>query len=288
MRKYFILILGFCEIFYVGSAQSKLPEKEDITSFFNTETLIVLESGFSSFYNVYIKDGVKKDWEITPFGFIKADEFKNKMSDSSYSFLVLTNTHFEKDKADADYNFINLLLGKKDVKSITELPEMGSLPLSYTDNEDDDYSYKLSVIIQFLQKRAELMKDRPDFLSMRYLKYYNKNTPEVKLKTLWVLEKNLASEINSIDKIRKTYPYDIKIVTEDELEDAIAEKKDYLFLHCVMPEEKGKQGWTFKMIFGIADGRLYYYNKHTISQKNPAGLLKSDLKKMMGKNKFFK
>jgi ABC-type glycerol-3-phosphate transport system substrate-binding protein len=287
MRKYFILILGLCGTFYVGSAQSKLPEKEDINSFFNTKTLIVLEGGFSSFYNAYIKDAVKKDWEITPFEFIKADEFENKMSDSTYSFLVLTNTHFEKDKADADYNFINLLLGKKGVKNITEMPEMGSLPLSYTDNEDDDYSYKLSVIIQFLQKRAELMKDRPDFLSMRYLKYYNKNTPEVKLKTLWVLKKNLASEINTIDKIRKTYPYDIKIVTEDELEDAIADKKDYLFLHCVMPEEKGKQGWTFKMIFGITDGRLYYYNKHTISQKKPAGLLKSDLKKMMGKNKLF-
>lgn len=287
MRKYIILLLSMCSPFYFAKAQSKLPEKNEIVWFFNSKTGIVLENGFSSFYNAYIKDAVKENWKITPYEFIKTDEFEKRMTDSSYSFLVLTNTHFERDKADADYNFINLLLGKKGVKNITEMPEMGSLPLSYTDNEDDDYSYKLSVMIEFLQSRAGLMKERPDFLSMRYLKYYNKNTPEIKLKTLWVLEKNLAPEINSLDKIRKTYPYEIKIVTEEELEDAIAKKKDYLFLHCVMPEEKGKEGWTFKMIFGIADGRLYYYNKHTISSKKPAGLLKSDLKKMTGKNKLF-
>lgn len=287
MKKYSILLYGLFSTFYITSAQPKLPEKEEVASFFHTETLVVLESGFSSFYNAYIKEAVKEEWKITPYEFIKSDEFEGKMNDSTYSFLVLTNTHFEKDKADADYNFINLLLGKAGVKNITEMPEMGSLPLSYTDNEDDDYSYKLNVIIDFLQKRAELMKERPDFLSMRYLKYYNKNIPEIKLKELWILEKNLAPEISTLDKIRKTYPYILKIVTEDELEEAIAEKKDVLFLHCVMPEENRKAGWTFKLVFGIADGKLYYYNKHTISSKKPAGLLKSDLKKMMGKNKLF-
>ncbi len=257
-----------------------MPGQEELNSFFESKTLVVKEGGFGSFYNAYIKEAVEKEWNLTPFEFVKVDDFNEKMTDSTYSFLVLTNTHFEKDKTGADYNFINLLLGKKGVKSITEMPEMGSLPLSYSDNEDDDYSYKLSVMIEFIQKRAELMKGRPDYMSMRYLKYYNKNTPEIKLKTLLVLEKNLASEIGTIDKIKKDYDYDIKIVTEDELEEAIAKKEDYLFLHCVMPEEKGKQGWTFKLVFGIADGHLYYYYKHTISSKKPAGLLQSDLKKM--------
>lgn len=280
MKKYFILLFCLCPTFYFASAQSNLPNKAEVSSFFKTKTLIIMESGFSSFYNPYIKDAVNKDWKITPFEFVKANEFENLMTDSTYSFLVLTNTHFEKDKADADYNFINLLLGKKGVKSIAEMPELGSIPLSYSDNDDDDYSYKLSVMIEFLQKKVEFMDETADFLSMRYLKYYNKNTPEIKGKTLLVLEKNLAPEISTIDKIRKNYTYDIKIVTEDELEDAIEENKDYLFLHCVMPEEQGKQGWAFKLIFGITDGRLYYYNKHTISSKKPAGLLKSDLKKM--------
>ncbi|MCD6596837.1 MAG: hypothetical protein J7L04_04075 [Bacteroidales bacterium] len=287
MRRFLIILFLFSYSFYFVFAQSKMPGQEELNSFFESKTLIVKEDGFASFYNAYIKEAVEKEWNITPFKIVKVDEFNEKMTDSTYSFLVLTNTHFGKDKADADYNFINLLLGKKGVKNITEMPEMGSLPLSYSDNEDDDYSYKLSVMIKFIQKRTELMKGRPDYLSMRYLKYYNKNTPEIKLKTLLVLEKNLASEIGTIDKIKKNYDYDIKIVTEDELEDAIAEKKDYLFLHCVMPEEKGKQGWTFKLVFGIADGRLYYYNKHTISSKKPAGLLKSDLKKMSSKNKIF-
>lgn len=287
MKKSLVIFLLFSNSIYFATAQTKLPGQEELNSFFESKTLVVKEGGFASFYDAYIKEAVEKEWNITPFEMVKVDEFNEKMTDSTYSFLVLTNTHFEKDKADADYNFINLLLGKKGVKNITEMPEMVSLPLSYSDNEDDDYSYKLSVMIEFIQKRAELMKGRPDYLSMRYLKYYNKNTPEIKGKTLLVLEKNLASEIGTIEKIRKNYAYDIKIVTEDDLEDAIAEKKDYLFLHCVMPEEKGKKGWTFKLVFGIADGRLYYYNKHTISSKKPAGLLKSDLKKMSSKNKLF-
>ena len=283
MRNFFILLFCLCFTFYYASAQTNIPNKAEVSSFFKTKTLIIMESGFSSFYNPYIKDAVNKDWKITPYEFVKANEFENLMTDSTYSFLVLTNTHFEKDKADADYNFINLLLGKKDVKSIAEMPELGSIPLSYSDNDDDDYSYKLGVMIEFLQKKAKFMDETADFLSMRYLKYYNKNTHEIKGKTLLVLEKNLTPGINTIDKIRKNYDYDIKIVTEDELEDAIEENKDYLFLHCVMPEEMSRQGWAFKLIFGIADGRLYYYNKHTISSKNPAGLLKSDLKKMSKK-----
>ena len=91
---------------------------------------MVLEDNPFSFYNSYIKDAVKEFWKITPFEFIDVAEFNVRRLDPEYSFIVLTQTNFEKDKANGLYNFINLLQGK-DNNKIGEMPEICAIPLSF-------------------------------------------------------------------------------------------------------------------------------------------------------------
>ena len=67
--------------------------------------------------------------------------------DPAYSFIVLTETKFDKDKSGAVYNFMNLLLGK-DVGRIEDLPEMCALPLSFAGVEDIEYGYKVGITLQ--------------------------------------------------------------------------------------------------------------------------------------------
>ena len=87
-----------------------------------SKTLVVMEPTMFSDFNIYIKKAVEQTWKITPFEFVDYKEFEEKRADSTYSFLVLTQTSFERDKSGVHYNFLNLLLGA-DVRAIDAMPE---------------------------------------------------------------------------------------------------------------------------------------------------------------------
>jgi hypothetical protein len=57
-------------------------------------------------------------------------EFNVRRLNPAYSFIVLTQTNFDKDKSHGLYNFINLLQGK-DVNKLAEMPEICAIPLSF-------------------------------------------------------------------------------------------------------------------------------------------------------------
>ena len=131
------------------SAQSPFPEPVEVEQFYNTKTLVVLENTMFSTYNAFIKKAMAEYWDITPFEFISVNDFNVKREDPAYSFLVLTETKFDKDKSGSVYNFINLLLGK-DVGRIEDLPEMCAIPLSFAGAVDIEYSFKLGIVLRFM------------------------------------------------------------------------------------------------------------------------------------------
>jgi hypothetical protein len=207
-------------------------------------------------------------------------EFNVRRLNPAYSFIVLTETNFDKDKSGSVFNFINLLQGKK-VNKLSEVPEICAIPLSFVGEDDIGYGYKLGAIVSFMQKHAKMISEDPSLTGRRYLKYYNKNVPEVSKKTILVNKEDLSPEISTIESIKAIYPYDIKIVTEDDIIDAITKKApNTLVLHKVGPVGEWKTGYCFKMLFGTDDADLYYYNHHLIDAKNPNGLLESDLKRL--------
>jgi hypothetical protein len=260
-------------------SQAPFPTGSEIKQFTGSTTLVVLEDGTSAF-NVYIKRAMEEYWKITPFKFIKSTEFAEKRTDPSYSFILLTETDFERDKSHAAYNFINLLQGK-DVEEIDQMPEICAIPLSFASEDDLEYGYKLGAILSFIQKHAELISDNPALTGRRYLKYYNKNVPQITGKIILVRQEDLAPSVNSIDKIKALYKNRMEIVPEEEIIKAIKEKApNTLILHKVGPVGEKKSGYCFKMLIGTDDAEMYYYNQHLIDNSNPNGLLPADLKRL--------
>jgi hypothetical protein len=132
-----------------------------------------------------------------------------------------------------------------------------------------------------MQKHAKLISDDPSLTGRKYLKYYNVNAPEVIKKTILVKEEDLAPEISTIEAIRAIYPFPVKIVSEDEIVKAINEKTPAtLILHKVGPVGDIKAGLCFKMLFGVDDAVLYYWGQHRFNDRNPNGLLESDLNRL--------
>ncbi len=276
------LFTGFALLSFVMvlNGQAPFPNKEQIRQFTESKTCIVLEEDQISTYNTYIKEAVKEFWTITPYEFIKVEDFNIRRLKPEYSFIVLTQTNFEKDKSGALYNFINLLQGKSGSK-LGEMPEICAVPLSFASEDDLEYGYKLGAILLFIQKHAAMISDDPSLTGRKYLKYYNKYIPEVANKTILVKQEDLSPDINTMEKIRAIYPHKIKIVSEEDIMKAISDKSpNTLILHKVGPVGEDISGFCFKMLIGTDDSNMYYYHQHLIDKYNPNGFLPADLKRL--------
>jgi len=262
------------------NGQAPFPGKDEIKQFTESKTCIVLEEDQISVFNTYIKEAVKEFWTITPYEFIEVKDFNVRRLNPAYSFLVLTQTNFEKDKTGALYNFINLLQGKSGSK-LGEMPEICAVPLSFASEDDLEYGYKLGAILLFMQKHSAMISDDPTLTGRKYLKYYNKNIPKVANKTILVKQEDLSPDILTIEKIKSIYINKIRIVSEEEIMKAIADKTPgTLILHKVGPVGEKKSGYCFKMLIGTDDSDMYYYHQHLIDKSNPNGLLPADLKRL--------
>jgi hypothetical protein len=262
------------------NGQAPFPDKEEIRQFTESKTCVVLEEDQMSTYNTYIKEAVKEFWKITPYEFIQVKDFNIRRLKPEYSFIVLTQTNYERDKSGALYNYINLLQGKSGSK-LGEMPEICAVPLSFAGEDDLEYGYKLGAILSFMQKHAAMISADPSLTGRKYLKYYNKNIPEVAQKTILVKQEDLSPAISTIEKIKAIYPHNIEIVSEDDIMKAIADKTpNTLILHKVGPVGEENSGYCFKMLIGTDDSDMYYYHQHLIDKSNPNGLLPADLKRL--------
>jgi len=265
----------------MSAGQAPFPSKDEIKQFAASKTCVVMEEDPFSAFNANIKNAMKEYWKVTPYEIITIKDFNVRRTRPEYSFIVLTQTNYEKDKSASLYNFINLLQGKP-VGKLGEMPEICAVPLSYAGEEDIEYGYKLGAILLFMQKHAQLIMEDPSKTGRKYLKFYNENVPAVMNKTILVRQEDLAPQINTIEKIKAVYSNKLEIVTEDEIIKAVENKTpNTVILHKVGPVgEKQNEGYCFKMLIGTDDSNMYYYNMHKIDKDNPNGFLLSDLKRL--------
>jgi hypothetical protein len=278
MNKLLITVLLSVFLLPVKS-QPPFPGPDEIMGFFNSTTLVVNEDQMFSPYNAFIKTAMKEFWEITPFEFISSADFESKRKDPSFSFVVLTQTRYDKDKTGTYYNFINLLAGNERGR-IEDMPEICALPLSVTGTSEFEYTDRVGITLRFMQAHAEHLKEDPGVKGKQYLKYYNRFVPELPDKIILVSESDLTEEVLEVQGDSRLFPANMKVVSDEEINSAIRERAPgTVILHKVGP--MGDQGGLcFKMLIGTDNGMLYYYGEHKISPRKGNGLLISDLKRV--------
>ena len=172
---------------------------------------MVLSENPLSDYNLEIEDAVKKFWDITEYEFIKWREFSDKSKDKNASFLYMADVSFEKDKSNTRYKFLCLSLGGTHF-SLDDLKDVANIPLSFYGVDEDSYSYKLGIMVRFLQNHVRLITEHPQVIDNNVYNYYNKNMSDVKGKTIYLIEDEIARDISSEAKMKAFYPYKVKIV----------------------------------------------------------------------------
>ena len=271
------LLAGFTLLF---AQQEYVPQKADLDHFLTTKTYVVLEQSPMSDFNFEIKNVMQKLWKINDYEFIKASEFSEKSQDPNASFLYTSLVSFEKDKTDSRYVFLHLSLGGQNF-TIDDLRDIVSVPLGYYGVPPENYIYKLGIIVKFMQNHINLMREHPEYISSNIFKHYNDNMQDTHSKTLYLIADELSKDVGTAARIKKIYPYRFKIVSREDVHQAILDgDDDVVFLHKVGPEGKKMNARCYKILIGAGDAKFYYFDYHKINAKRPDGMLESDLKKL--------
>ena len=91
----------------------------------------------------------------------------------------------------------------------------------------------------------------------------------------------MAPEVRSQAAIRKVYNGVVRIVTPDDIEQAVdARRQDVVYLHKVGPERSGIKARIYKCLIGAGDDKFYYFDYHMMSKKKGDGMLKSDFRRL--------
>jgi hypothetical protein len=280
MKNFITCLLLIAPLVHVQAQREYLPTPEDLTRFHATTTYVVLSYNPMSEYNMEIRDAIEKYWTLTPYEFLAHDDFADKSLDRNASFLYVAAVSFEKDKSRTRYMFLCLSLGGEH-ETIDDLKDVTNLPLSYHGVDEDHYTYKLGTLVRFMQQHVNLITENPGMVSQNVFQYYNDNMADVKGKTLYLVEDEVAYEIASEAKIRAIYPYDVKFVEREEIKNLImAGDENAVFLHKVGPEGKKLEARVYKILIGAADAQFYYYDYHKASDKNPDAFLSDDFKRL--------
>ncbi len=280
MKRLFALLLAMVPFIHLQAQREYLPTAEDLNHFHTTKTYVVMGANPLSDYNLEIQDAIKKHWDITEYEFLPFSQFGAKSVDKNASFLYVAAVNFEKDKSNTRYKFLCLSLGG-DYETIDDMKDVANLPLSYHGVDEDRFAYKLGTMIRFLQDHVRLITENPDMVSQNVYKHYNDNMAEVKGKTLYLVEDELAKSVSSEARIRKVYPYEVKIVDREEIKQLIMDgDENAVVLHKVGPEGKKMEARVYKILIGAADAKFYYFDYHKASGKKPDAFLESDFKKL--------
>jgi hypothetical protein len=283
--KRLILILFAIGLSTSGYAQLEADvTPEDIYHLFRTKTMVLYNDQSMSEYFIEIKDKVNKHWDITEYEFITDEQYEEMRQDPNLSFLMVTQGVFRRDKSRTPYNFLTVMIGTPGAKNIQEMKILARIPLSYYNSYEENWVYNIGTSLKFLQKHLTRCKDDPDLLDNEIYREYSKskNWLSMKGKTILVAKDDLSKKVDTKSEIKEYFPGEVKIVSQEEIEDAIDNDEDVLYAHVIKPENTKVDARCFKLIMGAKDAEIYYFEHHKIKKAKgkPGALLKKDFKKM--------
>jgi hypothetical protein len=272
--KNILLLFSMIMLAFSMQAQVKFAGSSDIKAFLKSKTYVVeYDDPFSNFTET-MKLCMPKFWTITPYEFITNEEFEKKKTNASYSFIFLSEAQLTEDGFTGTYNFLNVVMGGS--SDMNKMPDLGSVPLSYSEVDEDSYLYKLGGLLLFIQDHINYSSENS---SLKPSITKKNSTIDIKTKELWLLSEELPTNLKTLDKIKLVYPYTVKIVTKEDIKKAIETKNaNVIFLHKVGPEGTVSGGKCWKFLVSAQTGEVIYYESHKITATVPDALLESDFK----------
>jgi hypothetical protein len=299
-RRTMFVFFGFILPFF-SIAQMVNVKDADLKRFMSSKLYVVMDEDPFSDFNASISECMQLHWKLIPYEIIDAKKFASLRTNPEFSFMFVSmaevtqtktslfpsNTLLFKNKMSSRFVVLNISMGDKS-GNIQRMPEIISVPLSYyfevdeddDDTEDPEYGYKLGAIIKSMAYVIEKKASQPSLNIEREIKSY---MSEVKNYELWLLTSDLPENLQNVQNISKIYPHIVKIVTQEEIEQAIkTSMKNVAILHKIGPEDYPlKDVYCFKTLISVEDGKPLYFDYHTITNQKSDAFLKEDFEKLL-------
>lgn len=262
MKKNIILTLATLLFVHVSiNAQvNKSLTSEDVQNLLSSTTHVVT-TGSNIIYDAVLTKAVKENWTITPFDVEGYD-----IGNEEQSLLAITQDVFEKKPDDNNYTFLTLFQGRKGVRNISNLPWIVAFPICVEDEDSEiDQTILIGLLVKSIQNHVELLKWESSIAKKSLDKIYNDNIGSLKGKTIYMMDGDINKSIDR-DKVLNRFNGHLKLVGPAEIERLIKEKeKDAVIAYTVTG------GYCYKLLIGVEDGKVYYYDRSKVNGLSPAG-----------------
>ncbi len=262
----------------MGQIRFPVPTQEMIRNFENSKTYIVKEDKLISDYNLGIEDEVQKHWHATDAEIITSAEFKSMRTDESASFVYMNQVYFKEDKTLTAYEYLFLSMGDKS-GDIDDMPDLCAVPLAVKGTKQEEFVYKIGLILEFMQEHVRVCKKHPDLDEKDVVDFYSSREINFEDKKLWLLKNEVEADYRNQSEMASIYPYKFQFVEQQKIKNTIDQgRDDVLILHLI---KAGENRYCFKLIVSAGKASLYYYDYHRTKKRKPSLLLKKDIKKFI-------
>lgn len=260
----FTLSLGF---WLTATAQVEFYGT-DIPSKLAKTTLAAVMSG-SEAYQVQLKQAVEQNWKLSNFEFVDEAGFEYLKGNPDYSFLYLA----EGEVNGLPVDMFTLAIGNKSKKEqplVLKQLIVDKKKIS-RDGAPMVHLYVKNIHAYVKAVEAGEAKDRTFAQRMISSKTYRlkEELP------LMALETDFDATMTP-EKRNEVYRGEIKIVSQDAINDAILEEKDVAVADVVLSGER-REMYCYKYIFDAATGALLYYQETEALHGKKQGFIENDL-----------
>lgn len=277
MRRF--LLLGFIFLLFTQmSAQNIVKEARNTFSSFGAKTTkVVIPS--SSLANLMLRDAVNKGWRISPFEFCTMEEYNKIKGDTNFFFLLRVDGQF-RNELEPKIEYLTLIKGGAEVKKgLFSSRNILTLPLQEVDDNSGANLFLLPIYIDVIQNHIyRVQKDI--YLAFKGNTIYSSRVSEIKEKEL-LFSTDLLNYKISESEFSELFKGSIKLVTTEEIEDAIIENRPNTIIPVII-KPRGSTGGSFcyKLLIGADSHELFFFRRHKISNRAPLGFTKEDIRKI--------
>jgi hypothetical protein len=277
MRQIFLIIASLF-LFTTISAQRVIKEAKNNFNNFGTKVTKVVLPG-TGLVDMSIIDAIKKGWKISPYEFCTPAEYDKIKEDTSFYFLMRTDGIFG-NEYEPRLEYLTLIKGGPEFrKGLFSSADIISLPLQAKDDESGQILSFIPAYIDIIQNYIYKVQ-KGILLSFTGESSYGESLSEIKGKTILFNDSCIGYPTRK-DEMKWTFRGRAESVSEDEIEKALSQPEPDLVVSLVIsPAGNPIGGYCYKLLIGTENHELFFFRKHKISSRLPAGFTKEDIKKI--------
>lgn len=276
MRKTLLTLSLFLSCMLTLGAQAKIYTKKMKVADFTEKTLKVVLSG-SEMTDAPFKADVTGHWKLSPYEFCTLRDFDELKTDDNYYFLFIAGKNDGLDH-------LEIVKGTREPgEDLGKMLSVVSLPIRATGDRGIRYLTYLGAYLDLFQAFiADAMSN--DIVGYSGLSRKALNARAAKGSTFLLADSDLCAQPVDGELIARMEQANMRVVGEDAVTEALLDgAASTIVSYCIRPLNEPKNKYSYTLLVGADDHKLYYCRKQYYVRDEDAGFTPSALKNLLGK-----